>query len=959
VVIGGYQIWDDDAPVPAWESLSIYWPPVDDPGVSGAPFGLNLSGITRGTDTWTAGLNLTCENRSVNSRYRDTNYRNQDGETRSGWFWVVPDLERSVVRATGDDYAAMIARYGLPKVEQLGDHGWGESSNVPTRPEDLTNYEDSRTDLLPLETQQLATVINATHIIEAPLSADALHLPMIYAVGHSKSELHGPGIAGGATCSDNGIDPPAYEANIGEAVAYRSMLQTSYNASGELDWFDYDEGGSVFLGKTSLGDFDGKDSVVRFWQNWAHSLWLYWYQPNDLNVDGGSVDWEDYSYPLGQQWLYDSSLASLDRRYTRTDLVSMQGIEGGNSAPGQVIESNISGADHPSSWWGNWGYETDQWALPASIQSDADSEDRWTIEDGGGTPLTATFGGSDISVTIGTGDVIALFELASFTDEPYLYPSIAQRFEVLRDSTTVDRIRCYLVGADGSEVELNETDVQTAGGANWPASGLVSTTYLGTWGRTDYGQGVVTDAPSDTLGSGESATAMADRTRCTVPQLLPGRTAKWLKIVATPKAATDPIKLKYPKFFAPTLAPEVRYLGRQMAAVIWPDGPGIVLGNWRFWDYTLDTFLSTPEIRGIGSKTSAMDALCTRNLFEGKVSDDGLNAKIGTLYDEDIEFAAGTERIQTAYNTIAWWVISEDKVAACLQNCYIPPPLAWFPPRQRDSDYLLASDRALEVLDWCKEPRDLILPGSTESQVKDTGGTAWTAYDATSPSGWKITRHFHAVDNTETGFHVARLGTNYAEIRPWHGILWVFGTEESDASGNVSHDIHRSGLRVRAYVSGGTAWAGKATRRGAWADTDTTLAAQWVSVRVEKSGKSPRVFLVVADSGAIKEYVSPDGVNYTLSSTLASGTLKYPAQDVEHDGTRYTYWLDSTTIKGLVRDRAGNTLATVSSAITGVDDSGFSVRKTFALDGKFRIEIQCIISGAVVEYVSPDGITFS
>jgi hypothetical protein len=664
----------------------------------------------------------------------------------------------------------------------------------------------------------------------------------------------------------------------------------------------------------------------------------------------------------------DTSLSGVDRRYTRTDLVSMQGIEGGNSAPGQVIESNISGADHPSSWWGNWGYETDQWAIPASIQTDADSEDRWTIEDAGATPLAATFGGSDISVTIGTGDVIALFELASFADEPYLYPTIAQRFEVLRDSATVDRIRCYLVGADGSEVELNETDVQAAGGANWPASGLLSSEYVGTWGRLDYGQGVVSDAPVDLLGSGESATAMTDRTRCTIPGLLPGRTAKYLKVVATPKAATDPIKLKYPKFFAPTLAPEVRYLGRQMVAVVWPTGPGIVLGNWRFWDYTLDTFLSTPEIRGIGSKTSVMDALCTRNLFEGKVADDGLDAKIGTLYDEDIEFAAGTERIQCAYNTIAWWVISESKVAACLQNCYIPPPLAWFPPRQRDSDHLLASDRALEVVDWCQEPRRLISPATDNVGLFQMPATEWTTTADTMPTGWLSRSHTHTLDNTEAldDFRIRGRAnsTNYAKVRPWHGWFAIFGIEDDVLTRRrPSRDANQSNRQIKAWPADDDtlmlAYKDGATTT-AWTDVSSAVACESVTVRIDRHSALQRAFLAVCAAGAVSLYSSAlNGTDIaTVDATVGSGD--FACLTILPAGRKAVYWIDADgDVLGAIYGGDGALLVSAFAVASGADQCEITAGTVRSETGKLLVWVAFVKSGGAHHLVSPDGVAFT
>lgn len=941
-VLGGYEIWDNLAPVPAWEAMPIYWSPIHTPAAPGAPFGLDCSGITVGNTTGTCGLDLTVEGRTVNSRYRTSYYQNGDGEQRAGWFGVVPDLTRRIERATEADYRALITRGGFPGVEEVGSHRWGDTTSITVGGMGtLSNGPDYAGDILAPYNADLQTVGDAVTRIDEPLAIP--HVPMIVALAHAKSEIVGPGINVGGGCSDNGIDPPAYESNIGESVTYQSVREVDAYAGGS-GMFEYLQQGittTTPIAPTGFGDYDGKDAIARYWSYWSHPHWSYVFHPRDMSVDASSVAWKDYPYPLGTQWLDHPALPAGDRRKSRTDLISMHGIEGGNTSNGGYVENFISGANYPTSYWGNWRYLVNQWALSVSLSLTSASSARWEIKDGGGTVLASVFGGSDVSVTVGAGDVIARILLASFTEEGYFYPSIAQRFEVLRDTATVDRIRVYLEGADGSLVELDETDVQAAGGANWPASGLLSTKNAGTWGQ-DYGCGAVTDTGVDLLGSGESATVNADTVRSSVFQLLPGRTAKYLKIVATPKAATSPIKLKYPKFYAPTATPQVQYIGRQLTAIIWPGGSGVLMGTWNFWDYTFDVFQATPTVLPIGSKSTILDAICTRNLFEGKASDDGLDAEIAGLFISGIEYGPGAERISVAYQTIAWWVISEGKVSAALQNTYTPPPIAYFPPRLRDSDFLETDDRGLETIDWAQEPRRLISPsGDQIGEFLLSPLTEWTAPSAGIASGWTGREHSHIVDNAEDldDYRIRGItdGVNYAKRRPWHGAFAVLGIGAATPATWVSNAWSPFGHFHETSEAGGNILYRRVdgpfpSAAGFAIDVQVTSAGTDTHPRCAVSAMGTAVLVFDrSGSGSVRTVSYDDGATWESPAVIAA-MGKYPItwfDEVGYEGYAWFEYNSGSSGPGQVKLKTrgpGESAfgATITHAVD-VEDSGFGI----------------------------------
>ncbi|MFZ4483736.1 MAG: hypothetical protein ACOYOL_07135 [Chthoniobacterales bacterium] len=169
-------------------------------------------------------------------------------------------------------------------------------------------------------------------------------------------------------------------------------------------------------------------------------------------------------------------------------------------------------------------------------------------------------------------------------------------------------------------------------------------------------------------------------------------------------------------------------------------------------------------------------------------------------------------------------------------------------------------------------------------------------------------------------------------------------------------------VHFRAIIKSGNAWVGVADNKftSGYADADTGRAAVSVSICGEPNSKRRRLWLYIEDGGQIKEQYSDDaGGTWSMSVTVATGVK--PASIFTRDGRKFVYWIETGSpnlIKGKIYDFAGNTLKATFTALSGVDDSGVDIAEYVSPSGIWRMELQTVISGAVVIYASTDGITF-
>lgn len=175
-----------------------------------------------------------------------------------------------------------------------------------------------------------------------------------------------------------------------------------------------------------------------------------------------------------------------------------------------------------------------------------------------------------------------------------------------------------------------------------------------------------------------------------------------------------------------------------------------------------------------------------------------------------------------------------------------------------------------------------------------------------------------------------------------------------------SYDVSDSMRHLRAYIDADDRlWVGRADQQLIWEDTDTGLDVASAAIAIDKANRAQTLLLVAGIGGTVYLYASPDeGRNFTLADTIASGAN--PAIVVAQGGRRCIYWLDGTTIKGQVRDASNTIVRATFSAVAGVDaTSTLAVDTSILQGGVQRFLMLVVVSGALTQYTSPDGVTWS
>lgn len=184
--------------------------------------------------------------------------------------------------------------------------------------------------------------------------------------------------------------------------------------------------------------------------------------------------------------------------------------------------------------------------------------------------------------------------------------------------------------------------------------------------------------------------------------------------------------------------------------------------------------------------------------------------------------------------------------------------------------------------------------------------------------------------------------------------------EEAVSVGSVSLDWTASGMHVRAWVDGsGLVRLGVRDNQVGRAFVDLLLEFGADSVSVRWDTGRERIWLVYGDGGTVYERYSDDlGGSWSLATVLATGGVSWPTLAVHPDGRRFVFWVAEGSVDGVVRDRSGAVLSTVSGARTGVDDVGLAAAVFDLPRGGVRVELLTVESGDLVATLSSDGVVF-
>lgn len=394
-------------------------------------------------------------------------------------------------------------------------------------------------------------------------------------------------------------------------------------------------------------------------------------------------------------------------------------------------------------------------------------------------------------------------------------------------------------------------------------------------------------------------------------------------------------------------------------------GNGIRFGNLDYYHGGWDS--SSPPVYGLGFKPSMLDGLAWANHW---LSGEAHDANVATYLAEQFDTVETDALDDVDADTTAQLAPTQEWDGIKIVHVSSPrelPPLGMWPRGDRDTTTWEENERSYKQVtySWAQEPRFYLCPGPVALKLLDPSLNVWTVAASTLP-GWSLSQHRHIVDNSEAIDHEIHYdGVKLADVRPWHGFFAVHGFPNT-AGTNVTYDVSLGQEHYRAFINDGTVWFSTSPNRLAWVDFDTGLAGEWACVRVHRHGKTRVITLFVEDAGAIKKYESTDqGETWTMATTLSSGSDNVqPCACVSLDGTTYVYWIKGSGPYDIYHCRldASGAVVLAATAVTGVgnvDLAGIAVDESNVAPGGRRIVLQVIQSGAVVHYVSTDGVAFS
>lgn len=885
----------------------------------------------------------------------------------TGWAW--PDIGWAAERILPEGTACLVERGGMPRVTQIETWGENDCSESPGSPNSTTYEHHPRYD------REWATIGDVAGALEEPLSrtmiAPASALLTVSRLTGTWCEV----ISG--TCAQPVGDPEDPPPPI-DCYANSPCVPALTRCCGawSVSWWCEDRTSATglytdFHHPESAGE-DPYSWLVRLTNTWGSRLHQYssWFPADRAGGDPvGADEWQlysaranpsDYWAPIGTQWLFRPGLSSADGRETRTDLCTELVDEGFGGA------TMLSRLGRQGAYLGCARFMAVAADIPASYTYTSASSSAWSATGG-----TLTFG-ADITVNgtgAGAGEVVVDLDLAYLGCAPYWWGLIAGLFEVDWDPANLDSVTVQLVGDDGSEVDLG-----TAPGTYARISGP-GTVYAGDWGR-QYAPGFdATDVGTDSLGTGDSAAVAGSAERLTGLQLLPGRSAAKLRLrMAVTDRAID-CTLHYPVLHAPVGEGWSRPLAHRLWALLWPNGAGVLVGGLRYWDDAGDAFLATgtaPAIDVLDRPYTLLDALCLRReLLETRSRTDGLDTEISTEFVSGTEYTATEERKSCARSVVgidklrrtrAWWYVPPDgdRVVMCGTNSYREvPATVTLPVRRRDlADLTPDGEWGGYTYLMCNEPRRLIAHEGRSIDLR-VGGTVWSS-PASMPVGWQDHRHSHPVDNTEGASAQVRAdGVEHALVSPWHGYFWA--PLPPGTIGGVAADVGLDRLHVVAWIDGGDVVVRIEDHALSLVRQILTgITATAVAIRLHRFGRDERLYLYTVESGTAYRRISTDLDTFGAGASL--GGAVHIASWIGFGGTEYVYRIDGSgpyDIVGRRYDAQGTALEPQFTAVTGVDNTAFSVTGSPIAGGRDRIVLRFSQGGALTRKTSLGGVTFT
>lgn len=682
------------------------------------------------------GSGVVAHTPAVYDVYQTTREANQT----SSQVTLMPDLEKSVGRFN-TDYAAVIFRSAFPRTSRSAYTSCGKAGEGLAIVNTVRDYPH------PAQSQFLGVVGDTVHSMEDTFGYESL---TPYSQGSSRYTgfAYASSIVSAGSCSAlGGGEGPASVINCAPASG-----GTCYALKGST--FD-----GVYFADTTTSQqipyLRHSDRLVRYNNFWVNPHWgFFYYFPydgttgtNSWKLDGSDEDPSVYWIPLRSQWLSNSLLPTNEDRKTRTDLISAGLYESGFNS---FMNTSIFG--QYTSWWGISRFDCE--LIPNRTVSFTRSISGNISSIGG----SLVFNTSNFTVTPVSASVTIDFNLCSFDRYPYQLPNVGYRWGL----SATSNFTASMIGYDSQSSTL----IDNGSVFDWPSPVAVDK-YAGSWGQ-DLSLGETTDTGIDTKAQGISSTLMGQKETVHHLQLLQLYSASTLRYSFSNTIIGSAFSVDYPVLYQQS-DPKVIFENGQMASIIRNCSSGFRWGQWNFWDYTFDTWLDTPTLLGIGSKTTTLDWLGYRNiLLYGTPAASGVDEALSSRYDS----VEGQSRIKAAYDTVSFVTTASGQIAGICDNTLREiPPLACFPRKDRDIAYKEVGEWVQKSYSCAHEPRYLV--NRYGADIYDPSMTKITALASLSVSGWSIVSHKSPVTNSEDVSYFVSTSTAsgdiLARVSPWHG----------------------------------------------------------------------------------------------------------------------------------------------------------------------------------------------
>lgn len=888
-----------------------------------APYNLTLSGIVVSDSSWGDHVIAGSESEASLTGSSGSYTATKENQSTNGAVWLFNAEPGGIIRAMSG-YELLPIRMAFPSYSSSSSRSW----RVPSGGGPGATGASSRTDTLKSALGQLLeTAFDSANTLESEIF-DTVTSP--WEAGSSKG--YGSGLVPVMEC-----DPVPVIIQTTEAV--------------ECD--------SWTVGSLS-GGLSHASGIPRRWNTWGNPHWSIspWFPPDSAS---SSVRWDlmgsdspiAYWYGCRQQHTTHPALDPSDDTRHRPNLVA----ELVATNPSSAMPGAVTGMPSP---WGLSRFLTlDRSAWPTSHLTDETSADRFTFLDGTDPGTGAVTSGS---IELTTGDAVE-FDMASWTDHPYMAPTLAKEVILGWSATNVSAVKVFAVGADGSKALITDNVEGTFTIPYGTSKKWISTAVM------DFGQGEITDDYDPIKGSNGAAAWLASVDRFTSSGLLPAISPVRLRFEITKTNPANPAYLDHIEFTAPDWSSAiVHHLTGGLACILFEDGPMAFYGSLSFLNWATDALLDTPVNLGHEYAPTLGDLWCWTNAFcLGVAAQTDITDYLDASFIEDEEWTLAKHAWrypggqQTTFSCI---IEGDDGPVFVGTNAYSSgvAPLAMHPDNERTAltNWDDTGSPIQNAYSVSRPAHPHIMPYRTgtdpEPELLLSSSDVLTA--GTTVPGWWVGLATEAVDNDEGYDWVWSWDSkDWFGMRTWRGQVFVPG--EGGSRKLLAYAVRSDLQNFRGYVSGGAATVETADNAlTSWASVGSTVTAEELCLAVQPWGG---ILLGVIDAGSYKLYRSTGG-SFSLSYTVTStGDPITPCVIAGSDGVIFHYWSDGGTVKGRRYDASGTALGAAYSVsgIPTIDEDGIDGDESFGAGGQRIIRLTVRVGGSLTTYSSTDGETFS